>query len=456
MSTAEIFTTSPIKIQTNSFYPRNYDPIFLFVKELLGENINLRDFLAKDIKGGSTPPAYFFYPKYEKGIPFVKTSAISRHLININDLHNIEESFHRTTIKRAITRPYDVIFSMTGKYMGKAAICPPTIRELNMSQNSVVLHTKTPIDAAFLSIFLNSKINQIQVKGSYSITKQKYINQGKIAKLKILHNKIEYKKELEIYLAAIDLFYSSIKRINDLIQLFNKNYCFLKDDYRDKVISYAIKSEKLDKKILLPAKYRIDYEDAIRRFKIEDYYLLNKSNISKGNEIGSENYNFEGVPFIKTSNILNFDVDYEPDCYCSQSIFNELNQDIKRGDIIFTKDGKIGEVAIIQDDANVVVSGGFIKYRPQSDLERYWLFLLLTSKYGQLHFDKWTVIASTMAHLRKDFFSDFKIPTLTNLEIETFIEPLAKAFEDKETAFTMLQESKKNVLSMIYSEYKIF
>lgn len=455
MSTAEIFTTSPIKIQSSSFYPRNYDPVFLFVKELLGKSIDIREFLTTDIKGGSTPPAYFFYPNYEKGIPFVKTSAISRHLININDLHNINETFHRTTIKRSITRPYDVIFSMTGKFMGKAAICPPTISELNMSQNSVIMHTKSPIDSAFLAIYLNSKINQVQVKGNYSITKQKFINQGKIAKLKILHNKSEYKKELEDYINSIDLFYGSIKKIKELIQSFNKNYFTLEDNYKDKAVYYSIKSEKLNKDILLPAKYRIDYEESIEKLKLNNFYLLDKKNIRKGNEIGSSNYTFEGIPFIKTSNILNFDVDYEPDYYCSQSRFNEIKQDIKAGDIIFTKDGKIGEVAIIQDNANIVVSGGFIKYRPTSISERYWLFLLLASKYGQLHFDKWTVIASTMAHLRKDFFTDFKIPVMTELENNNYVKPLTKAFEDKEHAFTNLLKSKENVLSMIFKDYKI-
>ena len=73
---------------------------------------------------------------------------------------------------------------MTGKFMGKAALCPPTITEMNMSQNSVVLHTDTPEKAAFLTIFLNSRINRIQVRGSYSITKQKFLNQGKISALR--------------------------------------------------------------------------------------------------------------------------------------------------------------------------------------------------------------------------------------------------------------------------------
>ena len=80
-------------------------------------------------------------------------------IINVNDLQLINEGFHNKTIKRSITHPYDIIYTMTGKFMGKAAMCPPTITEMNMSQNSVVLHTASPKEAAFLTIYLNSQIN---------------------------------------------------------------------------------------------------------------------------------------------------------------------------------------------------------------------------------------------------------------------------------------------------------
>ncbi len=69
-------------------------------------------------KRGSTPPAYFFYKDH--GVPFIKTSAVSRHYINANDLQLINEGFHNKTIKRSITHPYDIIYTMTGKFMGKS------------------------------------------------------------------------------------------------------------------------------------------------------------------------------------------------------------------------------------------------------------------------------------------------------------------------------------------------
>ena len=80
MSKLEIFITNPIKLSAGSFYPRNYNPKYLFVKEGMSTCPTMSQYIVGDIKGGSTPPAYFFYKN--RGVSFIKTSAVSRHYIN--------------------------------------------------------------------------------------------------------------------------------------------------------------------------------------------------------------------------------------------------------------------------------------------------------------------------------------------------------------------------------------
>ena len=61
-------------------------------------------------------------------------------------------------------------------------------------------------------------------------------------------------------------------------------------------------------------------------------------------------------------------------------------------------------------------------------------------------FSKWFVIASTMSHLRKDFFEDFAIPHV-NETIETrYIRPLEKLFITKENAYNDMQNAKNAIL----------
>jgi len=430
MLDVKIFTTNPIEIKSTSFYPRNYSPNYIFVKNVMKDCPDLESLLSNPVTGGSTPPAYLFTDE-TSGIPFVKTSAIMRHFINVNDLHYVNEEFHKSSIKRSITKPYDVIYSMTGKYMGKAALCPPIIKEMNMSQNSVVLRTDSPYKSAFLTIFLNSEINKIQVRGNYSITKQKFLNQSKIAALKIVPYSHDYDELLEKYISGIKGFYESIETIKNIIKSFESDFMLEYKD--DSVYGFEVNPIKFSKKMLVPNYYRPDIENTIKNVMTQNVsgHCLNMDELRKGDEVGSENYLEVGVPFIKTSDITNYDVDNEPNCYCSAAFINQMGQNIKKGDLIFTKDGKPGETAIIDENANVVLSSGLVKYHPKDDNERYLLFLLLSSKYGKAYFKKWFVIASTMTHLRKDFFEDFLIPDFFENGSSKYIEPLKEAFETK-------------------------
>ena len=443
MSSLEIFMTNPIEINSASFYPRNYNPNYLVVKNGMQDKPTIQDYIFGKINGGSTPPAYLFRTP-ENGVPFIKTAAVTRHYININDLQSIAESFHKTTIKRSITHPYDIIFTMTGKFMGKAAMCPCIISEMNMSQNSVVFHNESKEKAAFLTIFLNSQINRIQIRGIYSITKQKFLNQSKIASLRVFPYDVKYEWLMQEYIKAFDMYYQSLSDIKSIINMFNADYSLSFSNVAQ--YGFSVSPISFDKRILIPNYYRDDVQKSIDSVLAgREDNNLDMERIRKGDEIGSENYMEEGVPFVKTSDIINYDIDYEPDCFCPSYFVSQLEQDVKKGDILFTKDGKPGEVAIIGSECNVVFSSGLVKYHPETDAERYWLFLLLASKYGASYFKKWFVIASTMAHLRYDFFRDFKVPTIDENILEKYIIPLKKAFENKHVAYDIIKKIREKV-----------
>lgn len=65
MSKSEIFITNAINISAQSFYPRNYDPKYLFVRDGMLNCPVLSEYVIGDIKGGSTPPAYFSISQME-------------------------------------------------------------------------------------------------------------------------------------------------------------------------------------------------------------------------------------------------------------------------------------------------------------------------------------------------------------------------------------------------------
>jgi len=428
------------------FNPRSYDPEYLKIKKNLNNYECLEHYLDKEIKGGSTPPYYLFKSNEDASIPFCKTSAINRDFINLNDLHYIDSNFHTKNLSRSITKPYDVIYSMTGKFMGKAALCPNVISEMNMSQNSVVIKNDNKLFSAQLCIFLNSKANKIQISGLYSITKQKYINQGRIAKIKIPPLIKKNTKYLEDYINNLDNYYGATIKVKNTIKNFNKD--ILKCDFIPDTSNFFVINNKSIIPMILTPKYYDNFNDSIisKINKLKISKVLSDFKIKKGEEISSSNYIDAGVPFIKTSSFSNFGVDTQSNHYCSEEIFNNVNQNLSIGDIIFTKDGKIGEVGIIDENTKIVLSAGIIIVSVDNPDLRYWIFLLLNSLYGKVMFKKWNVIASTMSHLRKDIYNEFSIPEIDKNIQKKYIDELKTLFKQKSSAHKKINLSKSKVL----------
>ena len=100
--------------------------------------------------------------------------------------------------------------------------------------------------------------------------------------------------------------------------------------------------------------------------------------------------------------MINYDLDLYPDFYVPIEIYNELSQKLISGDIIFSNDGKIGNVSIIPDNNNNVVLQSHIRtirlnnLSKKYKLTREYLFLVLTTDISKLQAEKFTVIQSTL------------------------------------------------------------
>lgn len=80
---------------------------------------------------------------------------------------------------------------------------------------------------------------------------------------------------------------------------------------------------------------------------IENGYL----HIHSGHEVGSEAYGTGNIPFIRTSDLINFEVSSDPTNSVSEEIYEQYSkqQNLKEGDILFIADGRyrIGKTAIL-------------------------------------------------------------------------------------------------------------
>lgn len=174
----------------------------------------------------------------------------------------------------------------------------------------------------------------------------------------------------------------------------------------------------------------------------------------KGSEVGSDNYNLytdkidSDIPFIRTSDIVNYEVDNYPDFFIADEIYQELKQEVKPLDIIFSKDGSIGNVAMLTEADKVIIGSGFLILRTKkdSDISPYYIFCALSiPEIGDYQSRKRTVIASTIPHLRPENLLKTTIPILPKKDRDLITEILKEAFEKKSQRKKKLDAIKKTL-----------
>ena len=184
------------------------------------------------------------------------------------------------------------------------------------------------------------------------------------------------------------------------------------------------------------------------------------ADFKKGSEPGSKNYinfidrNGVDIPFVRTGDLVNFSVNQMPDNFVDESIFLQYKQDLREGDILFTKDGKIGITAMVTKNDKVMISSGILRIRlkPKAT-ELYgitpeYLFAVLSNKYtGYFQALRSTVIAATIPHLREKRIENFDIPIIDKKAIDKLTELVKESFELKSKS-TALDAETMNLLKI--------
>ncbi|PIV62894.1 hypothetical protein COS12_00635, partial [Candidatus Roizmanbacteria bacterium CG01_land_8_20_14_3_00_33_9] len=179
--------------------------------------------------------------------------------------------------------------------------------------------------------------------------------------------------------------------------------------------------------------------------------------VKKGDEVGSDKYNKyldkknSDIPFIRTSDVVNYEVDQFPDYYIPEEIYQELKQDIRAGDVLFTNDGKIGLAAILTPQDKVILQSHIKRIRLKKEaIEKYkftqeYLFLVLTIKeVARYQAERYTVIQSTIPTI-SNFILDFEIPVLDKNSIDEITKLVKEAFELKDEKKKLINEVREEI-----------
>jgi type I restriction enzyme S subunit len=178
--------------------------------------------------------------------------------------------------------------------------------------------------------------------------------------------------------------------------------------------------------------------------------------VKKGDEVGSINYledlerKQECFPFIRTSDLINYEIDQYPDYFVERSIYEGLNQDLAKDDILFTNDGKIGTIAMLTQSDKIVIQSHIRRIRLQKlafskyKLTSQYIFAMLTIPEIALYqAEKFTVFQSTIPTMANNL-KNFKIPLFNTEIINKITDMIVHVFS--------LKEKKKDLINIIRKE----
>ncbi|MBN2158232.1 MAG: N-6 DNA methylase [Spirochaetes bacterium] len=128
--------------------------------------------------------------------------------------------------------------------------------------------------------------------------------------------------------------------------------------------------------------------------------------IARGNEIGSRYYGTGPVPFVRTTDIVNWEIKIDPVKCVSEEVYLKYRdaQDVRAGDILFVNDGTflIGRCALVTDlDEKCVIQSHLRKIRvlESARLNAYYLLYLLNRPIVQKQIGVKTFIQATLSTL---------------------------------------------------------
>jgi len=213
-------------------------------------------------------------------------------------------------------------------------------------------------------------------------------------------------------------------------------------------LGFIVPENEITENIYIPESYKPEVKEKINKIRnSKEYELVQFGDlveqgiiqIKRGNEIGSQYYGTGNIPFIRTTDIVNWEIKMDTVKSVSEEVYQKYKrqQDIQENDILFVNDGTflIGRSSMItKNDVKAVIQSHLRKIRAikTNELNPFYLFYLLNTKFVQQQVEMKTFTQATLSTLGNrimELYLPFhknqsKIDELSN-EIQHIIEQKA-------------------------------
>lgn len=355
-------------------------------------------------------------------IPFVRTSDISNWEIKSSPKQGVSREIYEEYASSQDVQIGDILFVRDGTYLiGRNCFITAIDKEILYQSHILKIRVldKSKLDPAILFLALNSGFVQRQVR-SFQFTADIIDTIGQrffelvipIPKsktecsrlIKETSNALLTRMRGKAFIKHCSVMLEDALRTGKADPI--KNFVDLSDDDLVNLVSnetvsaelgsftaFWRESDTISNNIFLPKYYDISISDELKLLSAQCDLIsigaLQKSGVIEyhtGDEIGKMAYGTGEIPFLRTSDFSNWEINHNPKQGISEEIYNEYSsmQDVRQNDLLLVRDGTylVGLTCIItSEDVKSLFCGGLFKFRvmPNESLDPFLLLGLFNS-----------------------------------------------------------------------------
>ena len=400
----------------------------------------------------------------KQGVPYYRVDNIRNLGTNEtdDDVVFIDNRVAEEIVDRCKVKCNDILVARTGT-IGKAVLAMPFHKGSILSQHvsKITIGSSVEVYPGALTLYLNSSEGSRQLVSLASGSTRLELTHSDLKKLRVPIISLKIQKQYhESLVESLALYYRSIKNIKNLEKDVGKLLCI-----EDKFIhskTFSVESSTIDR-VWFPKRFQhyiIDAHKVIKKnFTVST--IGEMFDVKRGKGTRSRDYESDGIPYVRTSSLINFSIDPFTDHYANQDTYLSYNQPIDEDIILYSIEGKIGFCALINQDYPVVIKNHIemlrlIKIPDGFDRQSFlgWSIAILRSIYGRVQVEQNRVTQSTIPSLASRL-REFVIP-IEHRKNKTVAQDIGlKYFNTNRQLFTAiikLQQLQKDFNKKILSQ----
>lgn len=407
--------------------------------------------LLKDVATITTGPAYSSEKiGVDLDIPVARIGDITNKIEPDEWMRLGRDEFER--FRKGKIQNFDILMTMTGDPpdVGKCNIIVINGRQ-SLAFNQRVVKISSLGDPFYLFAYLSAEIARLQSERAALGIRQRNVGINDIKNIRIVlprqDEKFEIGKMVKNYLIEKDnakSLYSQAENL--LLEELGLNNFKPKEDLAWVVnLSEVQKAKRIDAEFFQPK-----YDEIISKIKTRMSKLGDLVSIQKGIEVGSEQYQTEGKPFMRVSNLTKLGIAADGEKLINDELYQKSKNDYepKIGEILLTKDASPGIAYVLKESVQGIIAGGILRLKIKAKIDAEYLALALNSIIGQMQMERDTG-GSVIIHWRPEQVKNCLIPILSKPTQQKIAALVRKSHTARKKAKELLEQAKEKVEQVI-------